>query len=66
MKRLILIILLSGVFFGGYSLGNKPGAPDIRGWAQVGYRQASNIGRRLVSALGGAAETMAQRTENDQ
>lgn len=33
MRRLIKLILLAGIFLGGYYLGGLPDRPDVFGWA---------------------------------
>lgn len=51
MKRLLLLILLSGAFLGGYYLGRQPNSPDIFAWAQKTYHQAADVGHQLSAAL---------------
>jgi hypothetical protein len=41
MKKLLTLILLSGVFLFGYYVGRLPGAPDLVPYAQKTYHQAA-------------------------
>jgi len=51
LKKLIIIILLSAAFLGGYYLGNKPGAPDIFKHARENYQQAANTSEKLTAII---------------
>ncbi len=49
MKKLCILILLSGAFFFGYYVGRLPGAPDLVPYAQKAYSQASAAYRGVAS-----------------
>ncbi len=49
--KFLLIILLAGVFLGGYHLGRQPGSPDIFAWYQKAYGQVKTYGEDVVPAL---------------
>ena len=51
MKKLLLLILLTGAFLGGYYLGRQPNSPDIFAWAQNTYNQAVDVGHQLSAAV---------------
>ena len=53
MKKLILIILLTGAFLGGYYLGRLQGSPDIFTWAQDTCKQAAETGQHVATIVKG-------------
>jgi len=53
VRRLLLTILMAGVFLGGYYLGRIPGSPDVIAW----------VGERLPKADEAGAETTRPESE---
>jgi len=41
MWKVLLVILLAGVFLGGYYVGRLPGSPDLIDWAEKTLDSAS-------------------------
>ena len=60
MKKLLLLILLTGAFLGGYHLGRQPNSPDIFAWAQKTYNQAVDAGHQLSAAVNDDSGSMLQ------
>ena len=48
MRRLIVMVLLAGAFFGGYQTGRRPGSPDLVPIARDAYNQSADICGRLI------------------
>ncbi len=48
MRKLLTLIVLLGVFYGGYHLGRQPGAPDLTPFMKKCYVHASGICRRAA------------------
>lgn len=48
MRKLLILVLLVGAFYGGYELGRRPGAPDLTPYAKKGYVCAHDISRRVA------------------
>lgn len=46
MKKLILLLVASALFLGGYYLGGQPGRPDIFAWASQQWRAFNESGGR--------------------
>lgn len=51
MKRLLLLILLTATFLGGYYLGQKPGSPDIIGKGRELGLMAYESCQKAVAAI---------------
>lgn len=68
MRRFIRIILLVGIFLGGYYLGRLPDSPDVFGWAGDAChhidrtsREISNKAEREQTSLPEAAVSYAMK-----
>ena len=51
MKRLLISILVTGAFLGGYHAGRQPGSPDIFGWARRNVPAMVQAGREVIDSL---------------
>jgi len=47
MRKLILLVMLTGAFLGGYYLGRKPDSPDIFSVAKQHYDKAVEVSRKI-------------------
>ncbi len=47
MRRIFRLILMMGIFLGGYYLGRRPGSPDLIGYGKGAYHWAVRTGERI-------------------
>lgn len=48
MRKLLILILLAGAFYGGYCTGRLPGAPDLSPFAKKCGAAIVKVSRRAV------------------
>ncbi len=58
MKRLLILILICGVFFAGYYVGHLPGSPDLAPTAGACYAKTAEAYQRAADWLKTEAEKM--------
>lgn len=51
VRRLLVTVLIVATFLGGYYLGQRPGSPDVFGWAQRNYPAVEDAFRRVADTL---------------
>ncbi len=51
MRKLLLLLLLFGVFIGGYYTGRLNGAPDLLAWTQKAVTQSVARTREFIATL---------------
>jgi hypothetical protein len=57
IRRILGIILLLGVFLGGYHLGRLPGSPDLIGGARNAGRAVYDAGSAVARAVDSVASS---------
>ncbi len=60
IRRFVLSVMLAGAFLGGYRLGQNPNSPDLWGMATKGYVITAEVGKKLVTVLGGEIGPLTQ------
>ncbi len=65
IRRIVVSIMLTGAFLGGYRLGQNPNSPDVWAMATKGYTFTAEVGKKLVTALGGKVGPFVQTSAKD-
>ena len=53
-RRLFTLVVLSGVFVGGYYLGRRPDSPDLVGWLRGAYHRVASTAGSLSDMVDSA------------
>jgi len=56
-RRLFTLVVLSGVFLGGYHLGRRPDSPDLIRWVRNSYHRVAGTAGSLSDTVDSAEDS---------